>query len=421
MRPKLLIIVTMVMLAAAACTQSAPRTDQGRSDPVLPETLLLGTDSGPLAVHVPTGSVLFERAGAVATPDGSLVFSASSLGRSTLLETLDGATGEIVSDTKVSGDLEVSVASGSGDSVAMTEPLPKGWDPATPLPRSRTTIVVADPSGSQAPRTYDLRGNYEPEAFSTDDGKLFLIQHLPAETPTVYRVTVLDLNIGFVRPVFGPYKSPPERMPGTRLQQVYAPDDGKLYTLYTSTRAGYAPHDASAPHDAAVSFVHVLSLSEGWAHCVGLPRAMWDEPASAQALATSADGRSLYIVDSAGGLVTVMDTKSLEILGTHQIALHRTGAPHTSAVLSSDGRTLFVGAGGATSTLVAIDTTTFEVTDRWTAAGDASGIGLSGDGLRLYVALNDRVEVFDPTTGGELGAVPLVSPGPVLEVNALAG
>lgn len=421
MRPKLFIIVATVMLAAGACTQSAPRTDQDRSDPVLPETLLLGTDSGPLAVHVPTGSVLFERAGAVSTPDGSLVFSTTSQGGSTSLETLDGATGEVVSDSKVAGDFRVSVASGSGRAVAMTEPLPKGWDPATPLPRSRTTIVVVDPSGSQAPRTYDLRGNYEPEAFSTDDGKLFLIQHLPAETPTVYRVTVLDLNDGFVRPVFGPYKSPPERMPGTRLQQVYAPDGGQLYTLYTSTRAGYAPHDAPVPSDTAVSFIHVLSLSEGWAHCVGLPRAMWDQPASAQALATSADGRSLYIVDSARGLVTVMDTQTLEISATHPIDVHRAGVPHTSAVLGSDGRTLFVGAGGATSTLVAIDTTTFQVMDRWSTAGDASGLGLSRDGLRLYVALEDRVEVFDPTTGGELGAVPLVSPGPVLEVSALAG
>ncbi len=419
MRPKLLIIVAVVALAAAACTQNPTDLDRAK-DPVLPETLLLGTDSGPLAVHVPTGSVLFERAGAVATPGGSLVFSTTSHGRSTTLETLDGATGEVVSDTKVPGDFRVSVASGSGHAVALTEPLPKGWDPATPLPRSRTTIVVADPSGGQAPRTYDLRGNYEPEAFSTDDNKLFLIQHLPAETPIVYRVTVLDLNIGFVRPVFGPYKSPPERMPGTRLQQVYAPDGGKLFTLYTSTRPGYAPHNAPVPGTASVSFIHMLSLAEGWAHCVGLPKAMWDQPASAQALATSADGRSLYIVDSDRGLVSVMDTSTLEISAPHPIDLHRTGAPHTSAVVSSDGRTLFVGAGGATSTFVALDTTTFQVRDRWSAAGDASGIGLSRDGLRLYVALEDRVEVFDPTTGGELGAVPLVSPGPVLEVSALS-
>jgi hypothetical protein len=418
MRPKLVILVAATALAAAACTQSPTALDRAK-DPVLPETLLLGTDAGPLAVQVPTGSVLFERAGAVATPDGSLVFSTMSHGRSTTLETLDGATGDVMSDTKVPGDFRASVASESGHAVALTEPLPKGWDPATPLPRARTTIVVADPSGAQAPRTYDLRGNYEPEAFSTDDNRLFLIQHLPAETPIVYRVTVLDLNIGFVRPVFGPYKSPPERMPGTRLQQVYAPDGGKLYTLYDSTRPGFAPHNAPVPSNASVSFIHVLSLAEGWAHCVGLPKAMWNQPASAQALATSPDGRTLYIVDSARGLVSAMDTASLAISAPHPIDLHLTGAPHTSAVVGSDGRTLFVGAGGTASTFVAIDTSTFQVTDQWTTAGDASGLGLSGDGLRLYVALADRVEVFDPATGGELGSVPLVSPGPVLEVSAL--
>jgi hypothetical protein len=60
MRPKLLIMVAAAALAAAACTQTPTGTGLDRSkDPVLPETLLLGTDAGPLAVHVPTGSVLF--------------------------------------------------------------------------------------------------------------------------------------------------------------------------------------------------------------------------------------------------------------------------------------------------------------------------------------------------------------------------
>ena len=88
------------------------------------------------------------------------------------------------------------------------------------MPRSRTSIVVADPTGAPQTRTFDLRGNFEPEAFSTDDRLLFMIQHLPAEAPTVYRVTVLDLKSGRVVPVFGPFKGPSERMPGIRLQQV---------------------------------------------------------------------------------------------------------------------------------------------------------------------------------------------------------
>ena len=169
-----------------------------------------------------------------------------------------------------------------------------------------------------------------------------MIQHLPAEAPTVYRVTVLDLKRGRVYPVFGPYKSPPERMPGIRLQQVISPNADQLYTLYSSARPGYAPHHAPVPNDATVSFVHVLSLQEGWAHCVGLPEELWDRPASEQAMATSPNGRLLYIVDATLGLVTVMDTASLEIR-TAPIDLAVPGVRHTSAVVSADGSALFVG------------------------------------------------------------------------------
>lgn len=423
MRLKLTIVISAVVFAAVACTGNAsPGSNPGSAGgSVTPETLLLGTDSGPLAVRVPTGSVLFERAGAVASPDGSLVFSASSRGSSTVLETLEGATGEVVSSTRIPGHLDVRVVSGSGRGVALMGPLPDGWDPLTPIPRSHTTIVVADPTGAGEPRTYELKGNFEPEAFSTDDQRLFMIQHLPAETPTVYRVTVLDLVRGRVKPVFGPFKSPPERMPGTRLQQIFAPNGDQLYTLYTSARPGYAPHGAPVPSDASVSFVHVLSLAKGWAHCVGLPRELWNQPASAQAMAASSDGTRLYIVDSVRGLVSVMDTETLEILRTEEIDLRATAVTDTSAKLSADDGTLFVGTGGSDSVLYAIDTTTLQVAHLWPLSGDLSGLGLSLDGVRLYVALGDHLAVLDPVTGEELGAVSFTGPGPIVKVNALGG
>ena len=297
------------------------------------ETLLLSTQAGPLVVQVPSGSVLFDRPGTVASLGGSWLLSATPSSGSTLLETVDGADAEPASDVRLDGTLDVRVVSESGAAVALTDPLPDGWDPEVPLPRSRTPIVVADPTGAEQPRTYDLRGNFEPEAFSTDDRQLFMIQHLPAEAPTVYRVTVLDLKRGRVYPVFGPYKTPPERMPGIRLQQIISPNADQLYTLYSSARPGYAPHHAAVPNDATVSFVHVLSLQEGWAHCVGLPEELWDRPASEQAMATSPNGRLLYIVDATLGLVTVMDTASLEIR-TAPIDLAVPGVRHTSAVVS---------------------------------------------------------------------------------------
>ena len=405
-------LMLVLAFAVAACTQ-APNDAANR--PVPRETLLLSTQAGPLVVQIPSGSVLFDRPGTVASLGGSWLLSATPSAGSTLLETVDGADAEPASDVRLGGTLDVRVVSESGTAVALMDPLPDGWDPEVPLPRSRTSIVVADPTGVGQPRTYDLRGNYEPEAFSTDDRQLFMIQHLPAESPTVYRVTALDLKRGRVYPVFGPYKAPPERMPGIRLQQIISPNADHLYTLYSSARPGYAPHHAPVQNDATVSFVHVLSLQEGWAHCVGLPKELWDRPASEQAMATSPNGRLLYIVDATLGLVTVMDTASLEIR-TAPIDLAVPGVRHTSAVVSADGSALFVGTSGELSGVTKIDTDTFEVVRTW-ETDDMSGLGLSGDGERLYVAFDDRVEVMDATNGSELAGIAVASPAPIERVS----
>ena len=410
---KLVVALSVAALGAAACTHDAQ--DGSASQPVPPETLLLGTEAGPLVVQVPSGSVLFDRPGTVASLGGSWLLSATPSAGSTLLSIVDGADAEAASTVRLDGTLDVRVVAESGGAVALMDPLPDGWDPEVPLPRSRTPIVVADPTGATETRTYDLRGNFEPEAFSTDDRQLFLIQHLPAEAPTVYRVTVLNLRTGRVVPVFGPFKGPAERMPGIRLQQVLSPNADQLYTLYSSARPGYAPHHAPVSNGATVSFVHVLSLQDGWAHCVGLPEELWDRAASEQAMAASPNGRLLYIADPTLGIVTVMDTASLEIR-TYQIDLSVSGVRRTSAVVSGDGSALFVATAGERGGVTRIDTDTFEVVRTW-ATDDVSGLGLSADGERLYVAFDDRVEVMDARTGSELAGVAVASPAPIERVS----
>jgi hypothetical protein len=410
---KLVVALSVAALGAAACTHDTQ--DGSASQSVPPETLLLGTEAGPLVVQVPSGSVLFDRPGTVASLGGSWLLSAAPSAGSTLLSIVDGADAEAASTVRLDGTLDVRVVAESGGAVALMDPLPDGWDPEVPLPRWRTPIVVADPTGATETRTYDLRGNFEPEAFSTDDRQLFMIQHLPAEAPTVYRVTVLNLRTGRVVPVFGPFKGPAERMPGIRLQQVLSPNADQLYTLYSSARPGYAPHHAPVPNGATVSFVHVLSLQDGWAHCVGLPEELWDRPASEQAMATSPNGRLLYIADPTLGLVTVMDTASLEIR-TYPIDLSVSGVRRTSAVVSGDGSALFVATAGERGGVTRIDTDTFEVVRTW-ATDDVSGLGLSADGERLYVAFDDRVEVMDARTGSELAGVAVASPAPIERVS----
>jgi DNA-binding beta-propeller fold protein YncE len=304
----------------------------------------------------------------------------------------------------------------------MMEPLPEGWDPAVPFPRARTRIVVADPTGERETISLNLRGNFEPEAFSTNDDQLFLIQHLPAETPSAYRVTVLDLVREKLLPVFGPFKGPAERMPGTRLSQLLSPDADQLYTLYTSSRPGYAPHGAPVANDAAVSFVHVLSLRDGWAHCVGLPRSMWDRPSSEQAMATTPDGNYLLVVDAGRGIVAALHTESLKVR-TSPIDLSGEGdIARTAAHVSPDGRTLLVSVAGAEGSVVtAFDARTFEVIDTWRLEGIVSGLDFSSDSSSVYAAMQGQVVVLDARDGLEIGAVPVPTDDTVVRVTALAG
>jgi hypothetical protein len=399
-------IVTSLLVSMAACTgETATRAPEGSDTSPLEDVLVFGTPSGSVIVGSSTGVVLSSGRDQVASPDGSRLYGTMRRGGSTVIETRDSSTSDVLATTTVEGLLDVRVASLSGETVALMRPLPAGVDPAIAIPRARTRIVVVDPAGGRTARSYDLKGNFEPEAFSVDDTRLFLIQFLPAEAPSAYRVTFLDLEDGEVHPVFGRFKAPPERMPGIRLAQVFDATSEQLYTLYTNRVAGHFHdhwQDASSG-DREVSFVHVLNLREGWAYCAGLPRTLWGQPASAQAMAPSPDGRRLYIVDSLRGLVAEMDTRSMEIIRTARVKLSGAEGGRTSAMLSEDGHTLFVGDGSESITRIDVDS--FAPIGPWPLSGKVTGLALSEDGARLYAALGERVAVVDTSTGADLGTL----------------
>jgi YVTN family beta-propeller protein len=387
--------------------------------PAAGDVLVLGTDDGPVALDAASGSVVLRSADAVPGPDGSLLFAASPNGASTTLTTTDAASGAEVARTTVRGHLVVRVASLSAHAVALMAPLAPGIDAWTPVPRTRTTIVVADPTGAREPRRYRLHGNYEPEAFSVDDSRLFLIQYLPAEAPSVYRVTVLDLADGDVYPVFGRFKTPPERMPGVRLRQVFDGRKDQLYTLYTNEPDAYAQgYGGWGGAGSEVTFVHVLNLEDGWAYCAGLPRRFWGEPAEAQAMATSPDGKSLYVVDAARGEVSVMNTRTLKVVRSARVPLGALDGIRTTAQVSVDGQHLFVGSVRDGGAVYVVDATSLEVEDRWPVSGTVEALGLSPDGLRLYVALGDRVAVLDAGSGEEVATIPFSGADSIVRVGA---
>jgi DNA-binding beta-propeller fold protein YncE len=84
--------------------------------------------------------------------------------------------------------------------------------------------------------------------------------------------------------------------------------------------------------------------------------------------------------------------------------------------VSADGSALFVATAGEHPGVTRIDTDTFEVLRTWDT-DDVSGLGLSADGERLYVAFDERVAVMDATTGSELGGVAVASPAPIERVS----
>ena len=411
-------VVSIILLTAVACT--GPSDPQTPADPpaglALTDVLTLGTQDGTVIVGSTSGTVLSSRGSQLAAPDGSRLYATIRSGASTTLESRDSSTGDVLSSTTIRGTLDARAASLSGSAVALMRPLPVGVDTTYALPRAHTTIVVADPAGERPSRRYRLEGNFEPEAFSIDDARLFLIQYLPAEAPTAYRVTFLELESGRVRQVFGRFKTPPARMPGIRLAQVFDPSSDQLYTLYTNRAAGqgYGGWADASYGDGEVSFVHVLNLRKGWAYCAGLPRALWGQPAKAQAMAPSPDGRSLYIVDTMGGRIAEMNTRSLKITRSRQVDLGPLGEGRTSARISADGRTLFVGDGG--SSLVRIDVRTLEVIGRWQLPGAVSGLAMSEDGARLYAALGGPVAVVDTGTGDASATLPFGHVESVLHV-----
>ena len=116
---------------------------------------------------------------------------------------------------------------------------------------------------SGAPRArFDLPGNVEPEAFSTDGAQLVVLDHHDVG----YRVQLLDLTTGNRYDTSDENKNPIGDMTGHRVRGVLSADRTLLATLY---------QNPGHPEDPA--FVHVLNLS-GFAYCVDLPAAFGESP-----------------------------------------------------------------------------------------------------------------------------------------------
>jgi hypothetical protein len=177
--------------------------------------------------------------------------------------------------------------------------------------RSTSHFVVTDGAGWAQELTLD--GNFAPEAFGYLEAhpmSLQMIEYLPADHPTRYRVRTLDLASGTVGlPVNLRDKATPvdDAMAGTSRTQAYAASSDLLFTLYQPTPAAGATSETWE-----YGFVHTLATPYAGVWCIDLPEVLGLEGHQGT-LALSPDERTLFVATGAGQ-IGVIHTTALENL-----------------------------------------------------------------------------------------------------------
>jgi hypothetical protein len=406
MRSHPLRALPILALVLAACAPGDRRQSSGETEgspAAAGDRLVLGGAGTLLEVNAGTGALILSAPDGSSAGDGTGLFATRSTGGSTVLESLDPATGHATDVATLRGTLVIRSVSRDGTNVALTAPMPPGYTDWAPPPSRTTDIAVVNVADGSVHRLH-LRGNYQPESFSVDDETLFMLSYEPPMAPTLYRVMGVYIEKARVVDVFGPKKQPVENMTATRLQQVAAPDGSALYTLYSNQPPAYlAGNGATTAEPDERAFVHTLRLSDsvGFAVCIRLPDVFGTVPAPSSAIAVSPDGTTVYAIDAMHGDVASVTVERQKVKNA-SVDLTAVNGDRTAATTSIDGRTLFVGGGGA---IVAVDLATMSVRDTWQVGGSLTDLALSPDGRRLYVSFPDHVAVLSATTGHDLGSI----------------
>lgn len=372
-----------------------------------PADLLLVTTSEGLELISTSGEVVATIPNGVASSDSSILVSSEARDGTTVLRRFDRA-GRVLTKATVSGRFAPLVISPSGDLVAIGEAATPASSPYLPAGRTTTNLGVVDAGGRT--RAFHLRGNFEPEAFSTADDELYLIEYVPAAAPTRYRVRRLLLDSGRVRPIGRLKTAAPGQMQGTGRTQVYSPYRAELYTLYTQQKD--AGHDGQGVFEGDHAFVHLLNLDEGWTHCIDLPETFGSGRATASAIAVTSGGTHLFVADWTSGVVADAEPAKLRVVRSAAVDF---GAPDGETFARATATRLYV-AGG--SDVVALDAADLEISARWSAGEEIRGLALSEDQRRLYVALAGRILVLDASNGDALDEIDVPEATGIVDAKA---
>lgn len=383
------LVTAAAVAAAGAGDASSTAGANGDVGAAQSEVVLVDTSRGTATLDAATGKWSRGPDGVV-VPGSSVLVSAAESGGRTRISTRDLVAGRQAGGPVLAGDLVTTVVSGSGRLAALTQPRSEGATPWLPVGRRTTRLVVVPTAGGGNVKKFHLLGNFEPEAFSTDDETLFLIEYAPAMAPSHYSVRRLNLKTGRVAPIARLKLAAPGVMRGTGRMQVLAPDQSQLYTLYTQQGPNYA-HGSTEQHEPGRvhAFVHVLDLTERWAHCIDLPMPFGTGRATASAVAVSPTGDRLYVSDWTNGVIATIDPSRVRVLDVHEVAL---GGRDDATFAAATEDVLYV---AGNTTVAAFDVVTMELIARTDAGAEVVGLRVAPDTDTLYVATADGMSVWD--------------------------
>lgn len=384
MRASTIRLVTLVALAVAVALPVA--TGAPRANAQAPQTGELfyahpqGVKGPLVAFGMGGGKARFTLPPGMAAADRQHYYATTITGSRTQLDAFDLTTGQVRRSFPFDGRWSLSGVSPTGRWIALTRvPSELERQEWTTSGLWQTAVRIVDTEDGTIAHALDLDGNFEVETISLFGDSLFLIQHLPAVNPDHYLIRLYDLAVDtLVEGALRDKTATDEVMAGYAWEGLASPDGQWLLTLYLSTRRN-------------VAFVHTLDLTNKYPVCIDLPSGTGDMAQLKQyALALSPDGRRLYATNASLGMVAEIDLQSREISRVDAFMPGSVRPPGSGAqgstarsVVSADDRTVYFTSGTDVWTY---DVASGSVTGSFPVAGPITGLGLSHDGGRLFIA-----------------------------------
>lgn len=355
------------------------------------ERLVVEGDDATTLIDLGAGKTVATLPGGVLSPSGDLIVRAVN-GHGAKNTVVHGVslTGSPVLELALGGDYSFPNAYGAAPSGFS----PNGkWLVLVARDEKESRFAVIDVAHKKLARAITLSSRFTFDAIHDDGNGMYLIEH-PTANSTAYNVRFYDLQAGVLRPdiIFdktqiAQYDPTVGLMDGTFHVSVMPKKSDWTYGLYM--RPNGAP------------FVHALNVPGRYAQCIVDLAGKWT-PASMFSMALADDGRALYVIDTAGGSVSVIDALSQKVSRRASFAARApSGDPHAaSAVISHDGSRLYATGAKGIAMLQ-----TSDLTLRGWLAADLSvrSLAISSDSARLYALAGDSVTVIDIASGRVVG------------------